>query len=1194
MKTWLTRIAIWLALAAFLLAVWFGGPMIRYADVRPLEPVWPRALIIGLVLAALAAYYGVKYWRKRAAQKALEAAVAEAEGESGDARVLGERMTEALETLKRSSGKRNFLYELPWYIIIGPPGAGKTTALVNSGLKFPLAGSEGAQAVKGVGGTRYCDWWFTEEAVLIDTAGRYTTQDSDADADKKSWISFLSLLKKQRVKQPINGVIVAISLEDLMKLSGQDLSAHAAAIRKRLNEIHNELKIDFPVYALFTKADLIAGFSEFFGNFTEGRRRKVWGATFQTEDRKKNMVGQVPVEFDDLVKRLTEEVADRLHEEPDPIARIAIFGFPAQFAALKDRVADFLNRIFEPTRYQVNANLRGFYFSSGTQEGTPIDQVLGAIGRSYGTAVAPEHLSGTGKSYFLRDLLTRVIFAESGWVSRDMAAVRRAAILRYAAMAAIALVAIGAVGAWGVSFASNRALIQSTDNAVEQYRINADAHLKSNTISDTDLENVVGILNTLRTLPVGYDTRDWGTPVKETFGLSQRERLLSASETTYRRALERMFRSRLILQLERIIEANMNDPVVLYEALKVYLMLGGKAPKTEDELIVAWMTNDWQERYPGPANRTAREELAQHLRAMLDLDDGQAPVFELNGPLIESAQRALGRINMADRAYALIKSATYLAPLEDFSVAARAGPDAALVFETVDGSDLSTVSVPGMFTYAGFNDFFMSQLAAVAEKLAGEQWVMGEIGNQEEIERQFQQLGPELLERYAKDFVEAWNAALDNVKLKSMSADKPQYVALSAAASPTSPIKQLVEEIARETRLTYEEEEQEEPVAEGDQATDKALGKITQKVTGKVASRAGGLARIGVDLALSKSRNRAGGAFANSGAQVPGANIEAQFREFHQLADGEVGKRPVDALIQNFYEVYQSLVLAATNPSQAERANANLQLQVVNLRTNASRLPKQLARMVNAAVDDFEGDAANTSIAQLNQMLVATVTRPCEQVVSNRYPFSRDSGRDVPLADFARLFAPNGVIDRFFAQNLAPLADMGGDIWAWKPDTRLGRELSNASLREFQRAAKIRDAFFPKGGSMPEVTLTFIPFSLHGSAQQALLDINKQVVLSEQVGGMPYEITWPGSLAAGEVNLSFIPQIAGRQSFINFQGPWALMRLFDAGSVTRQGDNMQARFVVGGRDVSYTIQVGSLDNPFSLPALSEFACPTGL
>ena len=228
------------------------------------------------------------------AEKAIEKALKESGEKSDDSDVLSSRMTEALETLKRSSGKQSFLYELPWYIIIGPPGAGKTTALVNSGLKFPLAGQDGAASIAGVGGTRYCDFWFTEDAVLIDTAGRYTTHDSDSETDRKSWLSFLSLLKDNRAKQPINGVILAISVEDVLLLPEDELTAHANAIRKRLLELHQELKIDFPVYALFTKADLIDGFREYFGNFTETRRRKVWGATFQTQDRTKNLVRRCP------------------------------------------------------------------------------------------------------------------------------------------------------------------------------------------------------------------------------------------------------------------------------------------------------------------------------------------------------------------------------------------------------------------------------------------------------------------------------------------------------------------------------------------------------------------------------------------------------------------------------------------------------------------------------------------------------------------------------------------------------------------------------------------------------------------------------------------------------------------------------------------------------------------------------------
>ena len=125
-----------------------------------------------------------------------------------EAAALRDKLTTALALLKRARGTRGYLYEQPWYAIIGPPGAGKTTALLNAGLRFPLAAEMGQGAVAGVGGTRLCDWWFTENAVLIDTAGRYTTQDSDAAVDRAGWDAFLDLLKRTRPRQPLNGVIV--------------------------------------------------------------------------------------------------------------------------------------------------------------------------------------------------------------------------------------------------------------------------------------------------------------------------------------------------------------------------------------------------------------------------------------------------------------------------------------------------------------------------------------------------------------------------------------------------------------------------------------------------------------------------------------------------------------------------------------------------------------------------------------------------------------------------------------------------------------------------------------------------------------------------------------------------------------------------------------------------------------------------
>lgn len=1179
---WLARLFGVAALAGFAAAVWYAGPLISFNDERILEGNEVRLAIIGAAVALVAVYYAFHVLRDRNAQKALEAAIAGSSESESDSQVLEERMTQAIDVLKTSYGRRNFLYELPWYLIIGPPGAGKTTALVNSGLNFPLAGSGTAQPVAGVGGTRYCDWWFTEDAVLIDTAGRYTTQDSDARRDKSSWLAFLGSLKRHRPTQPFNGVILAISLHDLMTLDGQELGAHVTEIRNRLQEIHDVLKIEFPVYVVFTKADLISGFMDYFAAFDEARRRQVWGTTFQTDDRTRNMVAEAPSAFDTLVARLSEDLPDRLNDESDPRARIAIFGFPIQFARLRDQVTKFLKGVFDPARHHIDASLRGFYFSSGTQQGTPIDQLLGSMERNFDTP-GQAQMSGTGKSFFLHDLLQRVVFPEAGWVSSDRQAQRRIALARYAGLAIIGLVAVSALGAIGWSFLGNQALIASTARSVDQYRSLAAPHLAAATVADTELENVIGALDAIRELPVGYGSRDVDTPVTETFGLSQRARLQSASETAYRRALERMLRSRLLLQLEQVIDQVKGDAGLVYEPLKVYLMLGGKAPKAYSALVVSWFVRDWeQNRYPGATNRSGREDLEKHLRAMLELDDEYEPVYPLNQPLIEAAQRSLGQLTLAERAGAIIRSAYHSADRFDFSIAQNAGSEAQLVLATTDGSSLSALRIPGIYTPAGFDTVFVEELSKVAQSLVEDRWVFGAGGAQADIESDLQRVGPELVDRYGREYVEAWQAVLDRLKLRDMAAGKPEYLALSAAASPDSPIMRLFEAAAGEMVLTRER------IADGDDASG-----TPGELESQAADRARGLARIGLKFAALKSQNRAGSGSGATAEVNPVAAIEAQLRPFVAMVSGSTGQRPIDVLTQNFRDILQSLRLADSIASQTDRASANLRLQISNLRANASRLPRPLSRMVRAAADELEGQSFQASISQLNQSF-DQLAAACNEAIASRYPFSPESAEDLSLQDFAKVFAPGGLIDLFFARELSSMVDMSGPSWRWKQDTRLAREFSEASLKQFQLASEIRDAYFPARQLLPSIQLTLTPFSLHGEADMALLDVDGQVVESLHTGSSPAQITWPGDLRSGSARLSLSPELPGRESTLGFEGPWALKRLLDRATVSQNGANPELRFLIGGRDVAYVLDTGTAANPFALPALSSFSCPQSL
>lgn len=147
-------------------------------------------------------------------------------------------------------------------MVIGHPAAGKSSAILHSGLDFPFGDK---QAIQGVGGTRNCDWFFTTEGVLLDTAGRYSTQRED----RPEWLEFLKLLKKYRAKAPANGILVAVSFPELVQHKSEQFTVYARQVRERINEIDDAFGIKVPIYLVFTKIDLLGGFSQFFEDFSD-------------------------------------------------------------------------------------------------------------------------------------------------------------------------------------------------------------------------------------------------------------------------------------------------------------------------------------------------------------------------------------------------------------------------------------------------------------------------------------------------------------------------------------------------------------------------------------------------------------------------------------------------------------------------------------------------------------------------------------------------------------------------------------------------------------------------------------------------------------------------------------------------------------------------------------------------------------
>jgi type VI secretion system protein ImpL len=482
-----------------------AGLLLLGADTLKVGLIW-AGVVLGLLGLAWLIVWGVRRWRAQRAAQSLEQAMADeadkAVREAADAgrqdevAAVRERMTEAVKLIKTSrlgetSGSAA-LYELPWYAVIGNPAAGKSSAVVKSGLKFPFADNTD-NVIQGIGGTRHCDWYFTTEGILLDTAGRYSVHEED----RGEWLGFLSLLKKHRPKAPLNGVIIAVSVAELGANKPEFAIDLARKLRQRVQELTEKLEVFAPVYVLFTKADLIAGFVDFFEDRERSERDKVWGATlpYDTTGRG-DVVAQFEQQFDVLYQGLKDASVARMSLHRGEQLPPGVLTFPLEFAALKPALRTFLNTLFEDNPYQFRPIFRGFYFTSAVQEGQSTSRASERVADQFGLQLQPGPAAAvySQSGFFLKELFSRVIFADRDLVKQYTS--RHKLRLRYAAFFG-GLTLVGAVLAgWTWSYMGNRQLVAHVQadllkaQQVQHQRVDLQSRLEALEILQDRLEQM--------------------------------------------------------------------------------------------------------------------------------------------------------------------------------------------------------------------------------------------------------------------------------------------------------------------------------------------------------------------------------------------------------------------------------------------------------------------------------------------------------------------------------------------------------------------------------------------------------------------------------------------------------------------------------------------------------------------------------
>ncbi len=1165
-----------LGLLAISILIWFVGPLVSIAGSAPLAGEISRLLAI-LVVAVL---WGLNNLRIQMlvnkanaqmiggmAEPAMDTGVnAVAEQSAEEVAALHERFDEALQVLKKTARKKGGagIYDLPWYIIIGPPGSGKTTALINSGLNFPLAERFGKEALRGVGGTRNCDWWFTEEAVLLDTAGRYVTQDSQMEVDSAAWEGFLGLLKKSRRRRPINGVLVAVSLSDLMLQSEAERAQHVRAIKQRLQELNKVLGIRFPVYVLLTKCDLIAGFMEFFDDLGLEERGQVWGVTFPMEKGENTgaAIQMLTSEIDALMERINQRVLARMHQERDPQRRARIFTFPQQLASLRTVGNQFLTEIFRPSRFEEPALLRGVYFTSGTQEGTPIDRIMGSLSRTFGVSQqALPPYAGQGRSYFLTRLLKDVIFEEADLVGANRRLeVQRRWLQRVAYGGAIA-VTILAVLAWATSFTRNQVYVSQFNGQIEAYRATSAEPL----MDSNDFDELLPGLNELRELTLVYQPVDEDTPLLLGMGLYQGDGLTEAARDGYRRELSYVLLPAIRHRLEQHLEAGIGDPDFQYEALRTYLMLGDH-DHLDPDLLKLWMALDWQNTFAAEPEKQG--QLQNHLASLIELD---FEPIDLDPEVVASARQSLNQVPLAQLLYGRLKRDYAVSDRQPFRLSGVLGLGGDKVFKRDSGESLDS-GISGLFTYRGYHEFFRKQVKDVARQSSEDNWILDpdkHALSQPEIDR----LQQDLQNLYFADYTGKWKQMLADISVVRFTSLRNASEVLDLLSGPTSPMRALLQSVELNTTL-------EKPSG--------LLGKAMDKA-GEVTATQSRLAR----LLRSASDNEA-----VPKPDRPAEVVDKQFAQLNALVSPPAGGvAPIEQIINMLSQLYGQLdsMSAGLGSDALSVATGSAGGDMVRrLQVEGARQPEPVKRWLQQIASNSRVVTMGGARAQINNAWKSNVLPTCNKAISGRYPVYRDRQKEMTLVDFGRLFAPGGLIDNFFSANLKAFVNTSGGNWRWKPvgNTTLG--IPTSVLRQFQRAALIRDTFFQGGSNMPSVGFGLKPIYLDANVKTFKLDLEGQKFQYRHGPARVQRAQWPGPDSTGQVRFVF-EDSSGVRLASSREGPWAWFRILDSADLkSTSTDRLVATFKSAGRKSSWEIQADSVVNPFGMKQLEQFRCPGSL
>lgn len=1113
---------LWLGLALLVVVLSVWATVLLLA-----QPVW---MALAFTALAVLVFTGVLVYRKlRASARAaalerelMRQASAQADQVRPDRRpeilALQAQMKSAIESLKRtkvgSRGGRSALYALPWYVIVGPPAAGKTTALAQSGLAFVAPGGGSASKVRGTAGTRNCDWWFSAEAILLDTAGRLATEEDDRD----EWLAFLGIVKRFRGDRPLDGIVVAVSVEDLLSATEVRVEELAKELRSRVDELMSQLEMVLPVYVMFTKTDLLGGFVEFFGDFSKVQRGQAWGATFELDDeRLDEPAAAIHGEFDLLVQVLHARMLERLAREPLPEVRARILQFPVEFQALRTPIAQFLEEICRSNPYQETPLLRGFYFSSGTQTGRALDRVLSNMARGFDLRFGNHDAhSQPAQSYFVTELFQKIIFPDRHLAVRSNSRVRRRARRQALQAGGAVLVSLAIVAPAASSYADNLDLVDATQRDIEET-----ARLERGASAAAAASALDRLLDRLQHL----EREKSRFQVRGLLGPHTAPELHAALSRAYLQRLRAMVsgpvRTQIVADVRAAGDLVRTDPENFqsaYQDLKLYLMLT-KPEHLQVDWASAQLSQTWARAIRG--NGESDDRLRTHARYYVEaLAADHAWRWETDASIVARAQGRLAFQPIEELRYSwLVDSAKGAPPIRPETIFFGAS--------SMYWTARDNVEVAGLYTALGWEKV-RALLESPDARLELEPWVLGKAGTERGGTEKSS--AARLRDLYFQRYVSAWSDFLAGLDVKAPTDMRMALEELRALSEADGPYIRLFRTLSDNVTLELKDASLLDSVIEKGKV---AAAKVVDKLDGKDAGA----------------------------PERTVSSVERHFRPLLRFAFGDAtpgkGEAPPSGLSQ--YLAHLTTLEVSLSQLAESKSEATVEFETELSRTAGAvqRLlgglePRTRMTLEPLLMNPIRGSRAGVvraDFAALSERWKAEVWESWNTKLASRYPFS-DVPSEATLAEFAEFFRPQtGTIWKFYTQSLEGRLERNGSEFSIKASAD-PLPFRGDFLRCLNFAQEITDAVF---GAAPEpnVPLGLKIQSVGSNISEVSLLIDGQAIVYRNEPERWMATQWPGKGTPRGGTLRV--KGAGFTDEIPRAGDFGLFRLLAAGSIKPSG-----------------------------------------